>query len=306
MGACCCFYFGEGPTNLDSPSPRVRYPVHSNLSRFGDASQGLSEISQADQRPRCCQYCGAALDPSLLDGHEESCRVNHKASASRTSAPTPKFIVDDDTDIEDANEDELCVVCFQHRRCYIFLPCGHIACCGECVKRLDACPICRAARNGLCYVPANVISRYYCNSCGNFIAPTLFDGHREACALILRQAKEQHPPFSGSSDLAKLSTSQAGEEAVIHEDARSASSGSLDKKELDVDIELKVEEPKLPPTVHPSKHTSVRCVECAKEDSKLVVCLPCGHRVMCGACAANRSTCSVCLQEIKQTLNAFD
>ncbi|CCW69247.1 unnamed protein product [Phytomonas sp. Hart1] len=67
----------------------------------------------------------------------------------------------------------------------------------------------------------------------------------------------------------------------------------------------KVEEPQSIPVVSSTKPQSVRCVECREEDCKLVLCIPCGHRVMCAACASKRSTCSVCLQEIKQTMNTF-
>ncbi|GMI33530.1 hypothetical protein TrCOL_g5536 [Triparma columacea] len=42
--------------------------------------------------------------------------------------------------LEDA---ETCTVCLVAKRGVLFLPCGHLVCCGECSERVDECPICR-------------------------------------------------------------------------------------------------------------------------------------------------------------------
>jgi Zinc finger, C3HC4 type (RING finger) len=44
---------------------------------------------------------------------------------------------------EVAAEDSLCVVCMDARRDHIILECAHLACCGECVRTMQRCPICR-------------------------------------------------------------------------------------------------------------------------------------------------------------------
>jgi CRP-like cAMP-binding protein len=47
---------------------------------------------------------------------------------------------------EDRTQQEmLCLVCMCKEKCMLSVPCGHIAACEECQKRLDACPICRAS-----------------------------------------------------------------------------------------------------------------------------------------------------------------
>ncbi len=40
-------------------------------------------------------------------------------------------------------EAEECVVCLYNQKTHAFIPCGHKACCVECVKSLKTCPICR-------------------------------------------------------------------------------------------------------------------------------------------------------------------
>lgn len=47
-----------------------------------------------------------------------------------------------------ASPDDVCVICFERMRAFIFIPCFHFAACGTCARRLfpaDAhCPVCRA------------------------------------------------------------------------------------------------------------------------------------------------------------------
>lgn len=39
----------------------------------------------------------------------------------------------------------LCVVCMERERASLFVPCGHLSCCGECALGQVVCPMCRAA-----------------------------------------------------------------------------------------------------------------------------------------------------------------
>jgi len=55
--------------------------------------------------------------------------------------------VDDHTDTkcgEDDSDDIRCVVCTENKRCIIFIPCVHSACCIGCAKQITECPICRS------------------------------------------------------------------------------------------------------------------------------------------------------------------
>jgi hypothetical protein len=38
-----------------------------------------------------------------------------------------------------------CVVCMEVEKNICFYPCGHFVCCSLCARRLDKCPMCRAA-----------------------------------------------------------------------------------------------------------------------------------------------------------------
>lgn len=44
---------------------------------------------------------------------------------------------------EEFSED-ICTLCFINKRTHIFVPCGHLACCTECIERLEynRCPVC--------------------------------------------------------------------------------------------------------------------------------------------------------------------
>ena len=49
-----------------------------------------------------------------------------------------------DQNLQDANEDQSCVICLTQRRNVVILDCGHICACRACATQLDTCPICRA------------------------------------------------------------------------------------------------------------------------------------------------------------------
>lgn len=42
-------------------------------------------------------------------------------------------------------EQRLCRVCMDQDIARVFLPCGHMLCCGDCASRLESCPMCRVA-----------------------------------------------------------------------------------------------------------------------------------------------------------------
>jgi hypothetical protein len=38
-----------------------------------------------------------------------------------------------------------CVICKDHHRSIVFVPCGHLCSCESCSQNLTECPVCRAA-----------------------------------------------------------------------------------------------------------------------------------------------------------------
>ncbi|KAG4083208.1 hypothetical protein H8356DRAFT_1750396 [Neocallimastix lanati (nom. inval.)] len=44
---------------------------------------------------------------------------------------------------EKTNDEMICVICYERSKCYLFLPCKHIACCENCGKMVNKCPLCR-------------------------------------------------------------------------------------------------------------------------------------------------------------------
>ncbi|CAD2212913.1 hypothetical protein AGDE_08508 [Angomonas deanei] len=219
-----------------------------------------------------CEVCFQRIDPILFDGHQESCRARYRRrmeeEQKRQEQHKPKVTEEhhagEDTHTMEGSLDlaEACVVCLERPRCYAFLPCGHIACCEECCKPLDTCPICRQWREGLCHVAADVVSQFYCKRCAEFIAPALYDGHREVCALRQRQLQKEK------------------EEKEEKEETRED-----------------------PPHPGPPQHI---CFECRAQDKVLSILIPCGHRVLCESCAKKRTTCPVCLSEIKNVLTTYE
>jgi len=45
---------------------------------------------------------------------------------------------------KEKSSSDVCTVCYTDERTHIFIPCGHLACCFQCIERLEAnrCPIC--------------------------------------------------------------------------------------------------------------------------------------------------------------------
>ena len=43
-----------------------------------------------------------------------------------------------------AAEGDLCVVCLDTPKAVVLKPCNHFALCGDCVDKVDDCPVCRA------------------------------------------------------------------------------------------------------------------------------------------------------------------
>ncbi|KPI86718.1 hypothetical protein ABL78_4188 [Leptomonas seymouri] len=320
MGASLCCCGDSGSHGYRTPPSRPSRPNEFNSRPF-DPNRSRQDRQQVEGNI-ACELCGAQLAPALFDGHREACRTNHlRAILAKNAAllseknlrPTMSNPQLHD-DLHSAGEKELCVVCMDHPRCYAFLPCGHICCCHECTKSLDRCPLCREPREGLCYVSANVASQYECKHCNALIAPTLFDGHREVCGL--RQLEKQREAREAAAakaktDLHEKEDGMAGESLVsVHVE------GAANEEDIKGDplkasnspiggFPLSKPEEDGAPCVSNRSHAHV-CLECGGRYNQLLVCVPCGHRVLCYSCAKQRTTCPVCVSEIRDTVVTFD
>ena len=308
--SCCC-----GDTrNYDYRTPPLR---HSGFTRSSSPlfdPNTCRQEKQGTNSPLVCELCGAAIDPALFDGHKEVCRANHLrlllaknaallSDANLRPSSSNTRLRDDSLAAE---EKELCVVCMDRPRCYAFLPCGHISCCEECTKLLDQCPLCRQPREGLCYVSANVAWQYECKHCHELIAPTLFDGHREVCGLRQRQ-KQQEAEAEAAAAKAKAEPSSQlqNEEGVEGVGKDNGGNDGFLINTADSPLGTSPQKESDGASVQARSHAHV-CLECGKRYNQLVVCVPCGHRVLCYSCAKKRTTCPVCVSEIHDTIVAFD
>lgn len=327
--ACCC---GPDPWEQRERTPRARHSTLNQSSNRSFDSPGYRNDRHKASGMVACELCGVVVDPALLDGHKEVCRTNHlrtllaRNAALMTDAnlrPSSSNTRLHD-DAVNAAEKELCVVCMDRPRCYAFLPCGHISCCEECTKSLDQCPLCRQPREGLCFVSASVTAQYECKHCRQFIAPTLFEGHREVCGLRQRQKQREAEEAAAAAAAAAAAVAQAEEEKC----AADGTTGDSDEgaahdmggvpggeKDLLLNASNSPFTASPPPPLlakeagrssSPARSHAHTCLECGQRFNQLLVCVPCGHRVLCYACAKRRTTCPVCVTEIRDTVVAFD
>ena len=137
---------------------------------------------------RNCRFCGAHVDGCLLESHEEVCRVNHRKKMVPEAPPLPPT----NYNMGDV-ETILCVICLDAHRAVAFVPCGHMCCCASCSGAVSECPLCRQSVRGTLKPTTDMC---VCRTCGDTIHPSLFDGHRETCALRRRQAGFDNPTIS--------------------------------------------------------------------------------------------------------------
>ncbi|GMI33421.1 hypothetical protein TrCOL_g292 [Triparma columacea] len=69
--------------------------------------------------------------------------VDNQASFNHTLKKVKKEKDDVSRSLEALEDTVACTVCFVEKRGVLFLPCGHLVCCGECSKEVDDCPMCR-------------------------------------------------------------------------------------------------------------------------------------------------------------------
>ena len=69
--------------------------------------------------------------------------ADNQASFNHTLKKVKKEKDDVSRSLEALEDAETCTVCLVEKRGVLFLPCGHLVCCGECSERVDECPMCR-------------------------------------------------------------------------------------------------------------------------------------------------------------------
>ena len=69
--------------------------------------------------------------------------ADNQASFNQTLKKVKKEKDDVSRSLEALEDAETCTVCLVEKRGVLFLPCGHLVCCGECSERVDECPMCR-------------------------------------------------------------------------------------------------------------------------------------------------------------------
>nr|AIZ98906.1 inhibitor of apoptosis proteins 2 [Azumapecten farreri] len=82
---------------------------------------------------------------------EDKCASEGKVTKKETNRPSSgeNSFKSDIVKENDSLRDQLtCKVCLEAPVSIVFLPCGHLSCCGECAPALKNCPICRANIKG--------------------------------------------------------------------------------------------------------------------------------------------------------------
>ena len=69
--------------------------------------------------------------------------ADNQASFNHTLKKVKKEKDDISRSLEALEDAETCTVCLAEKRGVLFLPCGHLVCCGECSEKVNECPMCR-------------------------------------------------------------------------------------------------------------------------------------------------------------------
>ncbi|KAF8281840.1 putative Zinc finger, C3HC4 type (RING finger) [Trypanosoma cruzi] len=270
---------------LDANSPRHERRRSPRAASFSSHPSRLRKTPLSPLKPGgkiACEVCGICFDPVGLEKHCSMCRASRGVETEQARSClgcTGEGLPNDEPE-------ELCVVCFAEKRMYAFLPCGHVACCSSCGKLVDRCPVCREERFGYCVVNTTALLQFKCPHCRAIVAPELYDGHREVCAIQSRAAQVGHSGPATDADTRSKNAATSG---------RRAEGGGNH-----------------PPAAVPAKRSASShgitpnfCIECRRENAPLVIIGPCGHRVLCDDCFAGRITCPVCLREIEHGWKSY-
>jgi hypothetical protein len=180
MGCGCC---KDEASATVSPSPQPERRANGEPRR----RQQHRQSSRAE-----CEFCSRVIDISLVDGHRETCRANHRRAMAAAEAKKPSTVPA--VSAECVDEADLCLICMEQPKAYALVPCGHVVGCLQCVSKLSKCPICREDRSGLLSIDVEASKAKVCKHCKHQVGPTFFDGHREVCALRMRLNRTEESP----------------------------------------------------------------------------------------------------------------
>ena len=273
------------------------------------------------------------------------------------------------------DDDQVCVVCMAALRSYAIVPCGHLIACGLCARQLESCPMCRRDRQGLLFVDPTEELKTLCKSCANVIHPAYFEGHREVCALHMRQLAAQ---LAAEAE-AEVERAKSGDEGqkgagiertdlLVGGDNAVADIGAVEMNARASPADPNASRAEAPPSpalepsegaadradtnnadnfsepeangsatagaaatpqragqaasvgVTPSRSPAVAphiaagglpppllahaCIECRRAPAE-VAFIPCGHTIVCAACAPRVGTCPSCLVTVESVMQTF-
>uniref|UniRef100_A0A1B0GLP2 RING-type domain-containing protein n=1 Tax=Lutzomyia longipalpis TaxID=7200 RepID=A0A1B0GLP2_LUTLO len=121
-----------------SDSNAIRNRVTDILGYF--VSNSSSTVEKPTTRDACVSTSKGTDDATLPSSDESS-----TSEIPSTSNSDPQTLEEENRKLKDAR---LCKICMDEEISIVFLPCAHLASCGQCASGVTHCPLCRAAING--------------------------------------------------------------------------------------------------------------------------------------------------------------
>jgi hypothetical protein len=212
-------------------------------------------------------------DTAPLRPNEERSSYGGAAAASTTPAAKNQQQQHHHQDIADDDPEHQCVVCLDNRKVVAILPCAHLCVCYECSKMVDACPLCRGAKEALLVINEKVGK---CRVCRQSVAPVYLDSHQEVCRLRMRELRRKLREEQQQSD-ANFLRAQSSEN-VHHVDDNNNDAAA-----------------------HTQEGMCLNCL--VKKREKFL--LPCAHP-LCDDCAEKATHCPICLKKIANRITVYD
>lgn len=151
-------------TGYPSPSNPTGYPQGggayptgappASAIQSGQSSQAFSASTPpppATTPPKsesttACENCGLLVVERLKDRHKTACAAREPSAVITQPVPAVDAAGTVIATPADAmGEDKECCICLDEQKSHAFVPCGHMAVCGQCARGLTQCPMCRRA-----------------------------------------------------------------------------------------------------------------------------------------------------------------
>uniref|UniRef100_A0A6B2EAJ7 Putative inhibitor of apoptosis 2 protein n=1 Tax=Phlebotomus kandelakii TaxID=1109342 RepID=A0A6B2EAJ7_9DIPT len=81
----------------------------------------------------------------LVSSTNRSCDATEEPVAAQAEPKDPQSLEEENRKLKDAR---LCKICMDEEISIVFLPCAHLASCGQCASGVAHCPLCRSVING--------------------------------------------------------------------------------------------------------------------------------------------------------------